>query len=91
MKGEGKEYKIFSKKLGKYAERSNIHFFSFNDYKQDEIKLARECLRFLPQQFLQYMEKRGIIPLDAKRDLKTARQEYMRAKIDVKKKREKLK
>lgn len=72
LKGGGSEYKIYSKRLGRFAERSNIHFFAFHEYASDEIKLARECLRHLPQQFLQYMQKRGI-PLDVKRDLKTAR------------------
>ncbi|KAL4498328.1 hypothetical protein ABPG72_013134 [Tetrahymena utriculariae] len=91
LKGTGADYKIHSKRLNKSSERNNIHFFTFNEYCQDQLKLARECMRYLPQQFLQYMEKRGIIPIDTKRDLKTARTEYMRLKIDQHKKRDKQK
>jgi len=39
-----------------------VHFFIYNEYATNLDSIARECMRKLPYQFLEYMKKNNIDP-----------------------------
>lgn len=45
--------------MGKQAIRNNVHFFVYKDYNKNMQTLARECMRKLPRQFIEYMEMKN--------------------------------
>jgi hypothetical protein len=45
---------------GNFASRDIVQFVKFSDYQNDSARLAAEVLREVPDQFLGYMENKGI-------------------------------
>ncbi|KRX04637.1 C2 domain [Pseudocohnilembus persalinus] len=76
---------LYSKKLGKQAIRNNVHFFVYKDYNKNMQTLARECMRKLPRQFIEYMEMKNMKVPPQDKNMKEATEAYMHKKMDQKK------
>lgn len=53
---------LYSRKFKKYMDSDIVQFVPFSEFKHDPRLLARETLEEVPRQFVQYMERNGIVP-----------------------------
>lgn len=73
---------IYSKNLKKKAIRDNIQFFQYRDFKENDSSgienLAQECLRKLPNHFLNYYrDLKDKRPPFSRKDIFQATQDFM--------------
>ena len=60
---DGDNEALYSTILKRYASADIVQFVPFNKFKNNPSLLAKETLQELPHQLINYMRKRGIVPL----------------------------
>jgi hypothetical protein len=60
MKKLDSDKAVLQNSKGEQAKRDIVQFVSFRDYKSDPMKLAKETLKEIPKQFIQYVELANI-------------------------------
>lgn len=56
------EEPLYSKKFKKYMASDIVQFVPFSEFKNDPRLLAKETLEEVPRQFLDFMNRNGILP-----------------------------
>ena len=69
---DGDDEPLYSKKYSRYWSRDIVQFVPFNQFKGDQLKLAKETLTEIPGQLVDYFTKKRILPRPAKEEERQA-------------------
>ena len=62
---DGDTEALYSQRYNKYVDNDMVQFVPYRKFSNDPMMLAQETLKEVPEQFLKYMAKKGIIPNSA--------------------------
>lgn len=88
---KGNDFKLQSKISKQHCHRNIIHIFRYNEYCQNPMKLARQLLKKLPKQFIEYMKMNNIKPKESIWNLQMDTKSFMERKIEERNKKVKQK
>ena len=72
---DGDTEALYSQRYNKYVDNDMVQFVPYRKFSNDPMMLAKETLKEVPEQFLKYMAKKGIIPNSANYEQRIINQE----------------
>ena len=72
---DGDTEALYSQRYNKYVDNDMVQFVPYRKFSNDPMLLAQETLKEVPEQFLKYMAKKGIIPNSANFEQRIINQE----------------
>lgn len=72
---DGDTEALYSQRYNKYVDNDMVQFVPYRKFSNDPMMLAQETLKEVPEQFLKYMAKKGIIPNSANFEQRIINQE----------------
>ena len=72
---DGDTEALYSQRYNKYVDNDMVQFVPYRKFSNDPMMLAQETLKEVPEQFLKYMAKKGIIPNSANYEQRIINQE----------------